>query len=225
MHDDHNLHIEALEHGDEDVAFKEELKSAQGGDANAQHNVGNFYAVGIGVDQDYKEALKWWRRAADQCIVEAQYAIGCLYSNGWGVARDQHQAATYYRKAAEHGHPSAQNNLGWLYMNGEGVPNDPYEACLWFERAAKGYQKQIDSDRDMARFKRDAVRGRWRAIWLRLLRRWLFFLGRRTLHRAAALADVGLTRQLIERGVNIEGRGKKYGGTLSWKQPEEATAR
>ena len=32
----------------------------------AQYNLGVFYANGEGVEQDFKEAVKWYQKAADQ---------------------------------------------------------------------------------------------------------------------------------------------------------------
>ena len=38
-----------------------------------------------GVPQDYKEAVKWFRLAAEQGLAEAQYNLGNRYHNGQGV--------------------------------------------------------------------------------------------------------------------------------------------
>ena len=46
--------------------FQEYLKAAQQGDVTAQHDLGLLYAAGLDVEQDYGEALKWWRKAAEQ---------------------------------------------------------------------------------------------------------------------------------------------------------------
>ena len=40
--------------------------SAEQGDAEAQLRLGIMYSKGKGVPQDYKEAAKWFRKAADQ---------------------------------------------------------------------------------------------------------------------------------------------------------------
>ena len=44
--------------------FQEVLKKAEKGDATAQHDIGTMYYYGDGVAQDYSEAVKWWRMAA-----------------------------------------------------------------------------------------------------------------------------------------------------------------
>ena len=40
--------------------------AAEQGDADAQCNLGQCYAEGVGVDKDPAEAVKWFRKAAEQ---------------------------------------------------------------------------------------------------------------------------------------------------------------
>lgn len=40
-------------------------KAADQGDASAQYNLGVMYVNGEGVTQDYKQAAKWYRKAAE----------------------------------------------------------------------------------------------------------------------------------------------------------------
>ncbi len=49
-------------------AQRETLRRAQQGDALAQADLGIIYANGLGVPKDYQEALKWFRKAADQVL-------------------------------------------------------------------------------------------------------------------------------------------------------------
>ena len=51
-----------------------------------------MFAKGQGVPQDYAEALKWFRKAADQGEATAQYDLGVLYAEGQGVSQDYVQA-------------------------------------------------------------------------------------------------------------------------------------
>ncbi|MDG1372525.1 MAG: SEL1-like repeat protein [Paracoccaceae bacterium] len=50
--------------------------AADKGHANAQHNLGYSYDVGQGVPQDYSEAVKWYRLAAEQgrCLPAADFS-------------------------------------------------------------------------------------------------------------------------------------------------------
>jgi TPR repeat protein len=76
---------------------------------------------GEGVTRDYAEALKWYRKAAEQGEANAQSNLGVMYHEGEGTARDYAEAVKWWRKAAEQGHADAQNNLGVMYAAGSGV--------------------------------------------------------------------------------------------------------
>ena len=86
--------------------------------------------------QDYKEAVKWYRLAADQGDASAQFNLGVMYDNGQGVAQDYKEAVKWYRLAADQGFASAQFNLGVRYANGQGVAQDYKEAVKWYRLAA-----------------------------------------------------------------------------------------
>jgi TPR repeat protein len=59
-----------------------------------------MYDTGHGVPQDYVEAVKWYRRAADQNLTDAQDALARMYFNGWGVPKDYVQAHMWANLAA-----------------------------------------------------------------------------------------------------------------------------
>ena len=44
-----------------------------------------MYDRGDGVPQDFAEAMKWYRRAADQGYANAQSNLAIMYNNGHGV--------------------------------------------------------------------------------------------------------------------------------------------
>ena len=87
--------------------------------------------------KDYAEAVKWYRKAAEQGHADAQYNLGICYRNGYGVTQDNDEAVKWYRKAAEQGLASAQCNLGYCYEKGKGVPQDEKEAVKWYRKAAE----------------------------------------------------------------------------------------
>jgi TPR repeat protein len=95
-----------------------------------------LYGKGLGVPQDYAEAVTWYRKAAEQGYAVAQYALGVGYDRGQGVPQDDAEAVTWYRKAAEQGYADAQNNLGNIYNAGRGVPQDFVQAHKWYSLAA-----------------------------------------------------------------------------------------
>ena len=87
--------------------------------------------------KEYSEALKLYRKAADQGYASAQFNLGVMYDNGQGVAQDYSEAVKWYKKAAEQGNASAQCNLGVMYENGYGVTKSYAEAVKWYRKAAE----------------------------------------------------------------------------------------
>ena len=113
--------------------FESCLYKARQGDTQAQNNVGVMYKLGDGVTQDYKQAVKWYRKAAEQGFAEAQYNLGEMYA----VNQDYKQALKWLTKAAEQGIAHAQNNLGLMYREGQGVTQDYKQAVKWYRKAAE----------------------------------------------------------------------------------------
>jgi TPR repeat protein len=102
----------------------------------AQWILGRMYEMGIGVHKDNIEAVKWFRKAAEQGYAVAQFNLGLMYGNGMGVDKDEREAVQWFRKAAEQGNAAAQKTLGFLYENGRGVDKDDREAVQWYRKAA-----------------------------------------------------------------------------------------
>ena len=59
----------------------------------AQHDLGSLYAKGNGVPQNYTEAARWYRLAADQGHAMGQHNLGVMYDHGTGVPQDYTEAA------------------------------------------------------------------------------------------------------------------------------------
>ena len=64
--------------------------------------------VAIVAAEDHAEAVKRYRKAAEQNEAVAQYNLGVCYKNGKGVAKDDVEAVKWYRKAAEQNFAMAQ---------------------------------------------------------------------------------------------------------------------
>ncbi len=91
-------------------------------------------------NENYAEAVKWYRKAAEQGHAEAQYWLGVCYRWGWGIDEDKVEAVKWDRKAAEQGYDKAQYTLGDCYYNGWGVYENKAEAAKWYHKAAEqGY--------------------------------------------------------------------------------------
>ena len=66
-----------------------------------------MYRNGEGVPQDYKEAVKWYRLAAEQGRAVAQNNLGIMYEYGNGVLQDNTMAHMWYNIASANGHEKA----------------------------------------------------------------------------------------------------------------------
>ena len=60
-----------------------------------------LYHYGLGVDQNHSGAVKWYRKAAEQGLIEAQFSLGTVYESGAGGPRDLVQAYRWYSLSAE----------------------------------------------------------------------------------------------------------------------------
>ena len=89
-------------------------KLANDGNAVSQYNLGLSYYIEEGVPQDYKEAVKWYRMAADQGDADAQYSLGLMYHNGEGVLQDYKEAYAWLGVAKANGYENAEENLSFL---------------------------------------------------------------------------------------------------------------
>ena len=87
---------------------------------------------------DGKQALKWYKLAADQGHAASEYAIGLLYFTGSpGISQNIPDAIEWYQRAAQRGLADAQNSLGVIYAEGHGVPVNLKEAVKWYTSAAE----------------------------------------------------------------------------------------
>ena len=119
-----------------DERFDSLLRAAEGGDAEAQFNLGVEYSNGTSVPKDRSEAVKWWRKAAEQGDVRSELWLGLLYKYGSGVPQDYSEAMKWYRRAAEQGDTTGQACLANMYDDRPGVQHDYVQAHMWFNLAS-----------------------------------------------------------------------------------------
>jgi TPR repeat protein len=107
--------------------------AAELGDSHAQGRVG--YLLATAPEPKYDEAMKWFRKSAEQGHEPAIYWLGRLHEEGWGVAKDLENAVKLYREAAVLGDSDAQYRLAVLHREGRGVPHDETQARKWVVRS------------------------------------------------------------------------------------------
>ena len=134
---DFSAGVEAYARGDYEDAFEQWQVLARQGDSRAQYRLAQMFADGVGVREDDRAALHWYRQAAEQGSVVARYELALMYLLGRGVRQDHSQAAYWYGGLAEDGYATAQYLLGGMYEDGTGVAKDVPRAILWYRRAAE----------------------------------------------------------------------------------------
>lgn len=113
------------------------LAVAEKGSSSVQFVLGRCYSYGFGIEQNYEEAVKWYRKAAEQGHAIAQNNLGGCYLQGHGVKQDFEEAFRLFLKAAEQGRATAQKNVGICYREGKGVKQNLEEAAKWYRKAAE----------------------------------------------------------------------------------------
>ena len=67
------------------------------------------------MSQDFNEAARYYRMAAEQGHDGAQFELGEMYHEAVGVAGDLNEAARYYRMAADKGCSQAIVRIGSMH--------------------------------------------------------------------------------------------------------------
>ena len=107
-------------------------KAAKNGSAWGQYHLADCYED----IKDYKNAVEWLHKAADQELGVAQNRLGIYYAVGRGVKQSDSEAVKWYKKAAENGDAWGQYNLAERYFKGLGVATDNDQAAKWYRKAA-----------------------------------------------------------------------------------------
>ena len=124
--------IEAWQRADYSGAVTIWRPLAEGGDADAQFNLGQAYRLGRGVPLDLNAAKVWFERAARSGHLDAETTLGLLtFQNG-----DRAAGLKWLRQAAEAGEPRALLVVGTALYNGDGVAQDRVLGYAYVSRAA-----------------------------------------------------------------------------------------
>ncbi len=135
--------------------FHRRQRAAKQGNRESQYTIACMYKCGFGVEQNIKEAARWYRKAADQGLAQAQYALGLMCVAAGSKEYDHHtldfmcenresdecdhrNAIDWYLKAAEQGHVGAQYELAEVIYDYYGDrDHDLVDAYNWYYEAAE----------------------------------------------------------------------------------------
>ena len=124
------------------------------GNAEAQANLGSMYYSGIGVAKDINEAIKWFKKAADQGYTIPMHTLMYIYYGGHTDDLGNEVLAKDYKKAFDYAFalryqsffPDVNSMLGRMHLNGEGTEEDRDSAMHYYELAAApdtAYQAKV----------------------------------------------------------------------------------
>jgi len=124
-------------------SFQLLLSAANRGYGKAQSDLGVYYVRGYGTDVNYKEAYKWYLKAAKQKNSKAQYNLAEQYEDGNPHLKTNKRKALYwYKKASKQKLKEAQYKMAYFYLEGDVVKQDHKKAfSLNLKSALQGYDK------------------------------------------------------------------------------------
>jgi hypothetical protein len=98
----------------------------------------DFFFGRNGKLQSDVEAMKWFRKSAEQGDPYGQANLGFMYETGrGGLKKDDAEAFSWFLKSAQQGHPLGQVYFGQMHENGlGGAQKDEAQAVKWYQRSA-----------------------------------------------------------------------------------------
>jgi len=118
------------------LTLESEKRAAENGGVENWTRYARSLVTGPEQFRNPKEAMIWFRKAADAGYAPAQVGIGDLYAQGYGVRQDHYRAQEWYNVAARLSkNPDAHFRVGEGYFRGVGAPQD-YGAALPYYRVA-----------------------------------------------------------------------------------------
>lgn len=124
--------VKNIRSADEDLQLR-----AEGGDSDAQNELGDMYFFGKGRSKSDGMAFYWYEKAALAGNVTAQNNLGVCYAYGRGAPKDASEAFYWYSQAAQQGNANGQFNLALCYEAGKGTPKDLRMAAYYYSLAAQ----------------------------------------------------------------------------------------
>ncbi len=131
--------------------------------ARAGHVRSQFFLGAIYEDRkEFKEAVKWYKKASDAGFLPAKSSLAVCYGNGTGVKQDYKEAINLLKEAADAGDDHAIFNLGISYLKGWGVFQDIKQGLFWLEKYGPGKENTIgwvlEIEADGGPYYKEAVR-------------------------------------------------------------------
>ena len=98
-----------------------------------------MYNYGLGAEQDFGKAFKWFEKAAIAENKYAQYSLGSLYYYGNGTEQNFEKAFTLYKKSADKGNAYGCYQAAKMLESGVGAEIDLEKSDEYFRKAYQGF--------------------------------------------------------------------------------------
>lgn len=119
--------------GNRKTENNQELKKAvEDNDLKKQISIGKYF-FDKQRTQDYKKALEWYMKAAEQGDENAQYKVRQIYFK----IQDYDNLLKWCKKGIEQNQTNAKYTMGLIFLKGYGVEKNILKAKEWYEKAAE----------------------------------------------------------------------------------------
>lgn len=105
------------------------------------YDTGELYRQGKGTQQNDKNALFWYQKAANQGYLPAYKKLVKFHIEGRGTPVSAKQSFRWLNKAAEKKDADSQFRLGIYYETGQGVKANKLQAMKWYQKACQNNKK------------------------------------------------------------------------------------
>lgn len=113
------------------------------------YRISKMYCYGLGTEQDYAQAFKWFEKAAVMGNKFAQFSLANLYYYGNGVEQSYEKAFDWYSRSAKQGQPYAAYAIAQMFSKGEYVEKDESQTQSYYKQAlAKFLKLETDDQAD-----------------------------------------------------------------------------
>lgn len=107
-------------------------KAVEDNDLKEQISIGKYF-FDKQRTQDYKKALEWYMKAAEQGDENAQYMVRQIYFK----IQDYDNLLKWCKKGIEQNQTVAKYTMGLIFLKGYGVEKNILKAKKWYEKAAE----------------------------------------------------------------------------------------
>lgn len=159
---------------------KEVKKSASEKDRDFCFIYGNMLTNGYGVSSSKKEAIKYYKLAAEQGHVSSIFNYAFILDSFEGIFNKKREAVRYFKQATDAGHATSIFHYSLMLYNGEGIQKNKEAAAYYFKISAdlgnsnsmfnyafmleKGEEIEIDKEEAVIYYKMAADQGNFIAM-------------------------------------------------------------